>query len=131
MAPIGAYLSKGVNIDNFGSKFPFTKLIDFPIELKKISDNEIRCTVQYIDGFGNITTNIKGSSVILKEDAEMAIRTGEQKIMGHFVKFFEEVFINSFLFLVGSTGFLEISKNQGNAAKDLGLKVGDIITIEL
>jgi S-adenosylmethionine hydrolase len=47
------------------------------------------------------------------------------------VKFFEEGFVNSPLFIVGSSGFLEISKNQGNAASDLGLKVGDIITIEL
>ncbi|HUW91170.1 MAG TPA: SAM-dependent chlorinase/fluorinase [Candidatus Nanopelagicaceae bacterium] len=131
MAPIGAYLSKGVDIDKFGSKFPIAKLINFPIELKKISDNEIRCTIQYIDEFGNLITNIKGNSVIFKEDTEIGIRTREQKIRGNFVKFFEEVFVNSLLFIVGSSGFLEISKNQGNAASDLGLKVGDIITVEL
>jgi len=131
MAPIGAYLSKGVNIDKFGSEFPIAKLIDFPIELKKISDTEIRCTIQYIDEFGNLITNIQGNSLIFKEGADMAIRTGEQKIRGNFVKFFEEVFVNSLLFIVGSSGFLEISKNQGNAASDLGLKVGDVITIEL
>ncbi|MBY8979426.1 MAG: SAM-dependent chlorinase/fluorinase [Candidatus Lokiarchaeota archaeon] len=131
MAPIGAYLSKGINIDKFGSEFPITELIDFPIELKKISDTEIRCTIQYIDEFGNIITNIQGNSVLLEEDAEMAIKTGEQIIRGNFVKFFEEVFVNSLLFIIGSSGFLEISKNQGNIASDLGLKVGDIITIEL
>ncbi|MHA1242370.1 MAG: SAM hydrolase/SAM-dependent halogenase family protein [Promethearchaeota archaeon] len=131
MAPVGAYLSKGVNFDKFGSKFSIVKLIDFPIELKKISDNEIRCTVQYIDEFGNIITNIKENYVNLKEGAEIAIRTREQKIRGKFVKFFKEVFVNSLLFIVGSSGFLEISKNQGNAAGDLRLKVGDIITIEL
>jgi len=131
MAPVGAYLSKGVNINKFGSKFPVTKLIDYPIELKKISDNEIKCTVQYIDEFGNIITNIKENYVIFKEGTEIAIRTREQKIRGKFVTFFEEVFVNSPLFIVGSSGFLEISKNQGNAASDLGLKVGDIITIEL
>ena len=131
MAPIGAYLSKGVNIDTFGSKFPITKQIDFPIELKKISANKIRCTIQYIDNFGNLITNIKGNYVIFKEDTEMAIRTEDQKLKGKFVKFFEEVFVDSLLFIIGSSGFLEISKNQGNAASDLGLKVGDVITIEL
>ncbi len=131
MAPIGAYLSRGVEIDKFGPNFPTTKLVDFPIELKKISDNEFRCTIQYIDEFGNIITNIKGDPDIFKEDTEMAIRTGAQKVRGNFVKFFEEVFVNSLLFIVGSSGFLEISKNQGNAASDLGLKVGDIITVEL
>jgi len=131
MAPVGAYLSKGVNIENFGSEFPIAKLNDYPIELKKVSDNEIRCTIQYVDEFGNLITNIKGNFVIFKEGSEMAIRTREQKIRGKFVKFFEEVFVNSLLFFVGSSGFLEISKNQGNAASNLGLKVGDIITVEL
>ncbi len=131
MAPVGAYLSKGVNIDKFGSKLPIAKLIDFPIELNKISDNEITCIIQYIDEFGNIITNIKGNFVNFKEGAEMAIRTREQKIRGKFVKFFEEVFVNSLLFIVGSSGFLEISKNKGNAASDLGLKVGDVVTVEL
>ena len=131
MAPVGAYLSKGVTLDKFGSKFPIAKLIDFPIELTKISNNEIICTIQYIDEFGNIITNIKENFVIFKEGAEMAIRTRNQEIRGKFVKFFEEVFVNSLLFIVGSSGFLEISKNQGRAASDLGLNVGDIITIEL
>ena len=131
MAPIGAYLSQGVNIDKFGPSFPIAKLIDFPIELNKISDNEIKCTIQYIDDFGNIITNLKGNHVIFKANTEMAIRTGDQIIKGKCVKFFEEVFINSLLFTIGSSGFLEISKNQGNAASDLGLKVGNVITVEL
>jgi hypothetical protein len=131
MAPISAYLSQGVSIDNFGSNFPISKLVDFPIELKKISNTEIRCTIQYVDEFGNIITNIKGNFVFLEEGAEMAIKTRKQRIKGKFVKIFEEVFVDSLLFIVGSTGFLEISKNQGNAAMDLGLKVGDVIIIEL
>ncbi|GAG75257.1 unnamed protein product, partial [marine sediment metagenome] len=131
MAPIGAYLSKGGDIDKYGSKFPITKLVDFPIELKKISDNEIRCTIQYIDDFGNIITNIKGDSVIFKDNTEIAIKTRGQRTKGNFVSFFKEVPINSLLFVEGSSGFLEISKNQGNAANNLGLKVGDVITVEL
>ena len=131
MAPIGAYLSKGVDIDDFGPKFPIAKLNDFPIELKRISDNKIRCTIQYIDEFGNIITNIKGKTFPFKENTEIAIRLGEQEIKGKFVKFYKEVSINSLLLIVGSSGFLEISKNQGNAAIELGLKVGDIITIDL
>jgi len=33
--------------------------------------------------------------------------------------------------LKGSTNFLEIAKNQANAAKDIGFNVGDIITLNL
>ena len=131
MAPIGAYLSKDIDIDKYGSNFPITQLIDFPIELKRISDNEFRCTVQYIDEFGNIITNIKGNSFKFKENTDIIIRLGEQEVKGKFVKFYEEVLVGSLLFIVGSSGFLEISKNQANAAIELGLKVGDIITIEL
>ena len=131
MAPVGAYLSKGVNIDKFGSKFLVANLIKFPIELRKISNTEVRCTIQYIDEFGNIITNIKANFVILEEGAEMAIKTSEQKIKGKFVKIFEEVFVDSLAFIIGSSGFLEIAKNQGDAASDLGLKVGDVVIIEL
>ncbi|MHA1689032.1 MAG: SAM hydroxide adenosyltransferase, partial [Promethearchaeota archaeon] len=35
------------------------------------------------------------------------------------------------LFMKGSTNFLEISENQADAAKDLNIKVGDMIKVVL
>jgi len=132
MAPVGAYLANGVNLSNFGIEFDLNKIAQYPIEYKRISDKEIRCTIQYIDNFGNITTNIEARSIPLKEGVNLKIKLkNKTEISGKFVNFFEEGTVNTFLFLVGSSGYLEISKNQGNAAVDLNLRVGDVITIVL
>jgi len=132
MAPVGAYIANGVDINTFGIEFDLNKIAQHPIEYKKISDKEIRCTIQYIDNFGNITTNIVATSISLEESVIIKIKLkNKTEISGKFVNFFEEGSDNTFLFLVGSSGYLEISKNQGNAASDLDLKVGDVITVEL
>lgn len=131
MAPIAANITKGIPLSNFGVKLNPNKLISYPIESKKISEKEISCTAQYIDGFGNIITNIKANSLSLKEGATLKIKLKQTEISGKFVQFFEKVIKNSVLFLVGSSGFLEISRNQGNAAVDFGVSVGDSITVLL
>ena len=132
MAPVGAYIANGVDLSNFGKKFDLNKIVQYPIEYKRISDKEIRCTIQFIDNFGNITTNIKASSIPLIEGAKLKIKLkNKTEVSGKFVNFFEEGTVNAFLFLVGSSGYIEISKNQGNAAFDLNLRVGDVITIVL
>ncbi len=130
MAPVGAYIANGVDLSTFGIEIDVNKIIHHPIELKRISDKEIRCTIQYIDNFGNITTNIEASSIPLKENVIIKIKLqNKTEVSGKFVNFFEEGSENTLLFLVGSSGYLEISKNQGNAAVDLNLRVGDVISI--
>lgn len=131
MAPIAANITKGIPLNNFGSNFDLSELISYPFELKKISDNEVRCTIQYIDDFGNIITNLKVNSFSLKDGDSLKLKLDQIEISGKFVEFFEKVIKNSVLFLVGSSGFLEISKNQGNAASDFGVSVGDIIKVIL
>jgi len=131
MAPIAANITKGIPLNNFGPNFNPSKLISYPFELEKISDNEMVCIIQYIDDFGNIITNLKANSFSLKDGDSLKLKLDQIEINGKFVKFFEKVKKNSVLFLVGSSGFLEISKNQGNAATDFGVSVGDIIRIML
>ncbi len=131
MAPIAANITKGLSLSKFGAAFNPSKLNSYPIEFNKISDNEIKCTIQYIDNFGNIITNIKASSLSLKDGAHLRVKLKKAEFNGKFVQFFEKVIKGSLLFLVGSSGFLEISKNQGNAAIDLGVSLGDIITVLL
>ena len=50
---------------------------------------------------------------------------------GIFTTYFSSVPIKSIVFIVGSTGFLEISLNQGDASKELRFNVGDHIIIKL
>jgi len=139
MAPVGAYITKGISLENFGPTFNLKKLFKTSIDYD-VNYNEkiIVSTIQYIDSFGNTTTNIpikrgkiKNSSLLLKNNNILKFQFKDKIYSGKFVKKFTDVPIRSLLFMEGSSGFLEISKNQGNAAKDLGFKVGDIITITL
>ncbi|MFX0002869.1 MAG: S-adenosyl-l-methionine hydroxide adenosyltransferase family protein [Candidatus Hodarchaeota archaeon] len=139
MAPVAAHLISGIPLNRFGPIYNPKNLkrsqIIYTIDLKK---KNIHCTIQYIDSFGNGTTNIeisnntiKKSQIRIDQNAEITCKFKENIYKGLFTSSFSNVPVGSILFLVGSTGFLEISINQGNASKILGFEVGDIITIEL
>ncbi len=131
MAPIAANITKNIPLNNFGLPFNPSDQVICPIVFNKISDKEVICTVQYIDDFGNIITNFKASSLSLRDGAILKMKLNQTEISGKFVQSYQNVIKKSTLFLVGSSGFLEISKNQGNAAVDFGVSVGDIITVIL
>ena len=141
MAPIGACITKYQNfpLSDLGPKFNFNSLIKIPIVFKlDLDTRSIMSSIQYIDSFGNGTTTIpmignkiKDSDLTLEDELEISIFINNNKYDGLFSSHFSSVHKNSILFLVGSTGFLEVSINQANAAKKLDFKVGDIITIKL
>jgi S-adenosylmethionine hydrolase len=139
MAPIAAHLTSGVSLDKFGPSFNLNYLKEIPIIYNiNLEKSVIQCSVQYLDSFGNITTNIsivnnkiQNSGITLIEGTEITAEINEKYYKGFFTLNFSNVPVGTILFLVGSTGFLEISINQGNASKKLGCKIGDIITIKL
>jgi S-adenosylmethionine hydrolase len=139
MAPIAAHLISGIPLIKFGPSFNLKYLEEIPITYDIDHENKtIQCLIQYIDSFGNATTNIsmvknkiQNSNITLNEGTEISVKIGKKKHVGIFTLNFSSVPIGSILFLVGSTNFLEISINQGNASKKLGLKIGDIIVIDL
>lgn len=140
MAPVGAYISNGITLKNFGPKFSLNNLVGIPIKYEvMLKKKEILCTIQYIDSFGNITTNIKiddnnnikGTSFSLNIDDIITVQIKHQLFKGKYTSHFSVVPIKSLLFLRGSSGYLEISINRGNAAKKLGVKVGDVIKVNL
>jgi len=137
MAPVGAYLTNGILLERFGPQFNLKNFIkkSLPYEIN-LNKKTVQCSIQYIDSFGNITTNIpvennyiKGTTLSFKDVIELELKN--QKYKGKFISHFASESQQQLLFLVGSTGYLEISINQGNAAKKLSLKVGDSIIIRL
>lgn len=123
-APIGAYISKGLKIEEVGGCILDFKYLDFGT-VKKMNGSLLG-EVIYIDPFGNIITNISGRSGDFQPGDTLEI---EKKRV---------TFCSSYGFcgkgdpvvLVGSHGFLEIAVNRGNAAKIFGKKQGDKIIIE-
>lgn len=139
MAPIGAHLVSGIPLKEFGPVFNLNKLKEssnsYNIDQKK---RIISCSIQYIDSFGNGITNvpiinnkIQNSKLTINEGSKIDVNIKNNIFEGLFTSHFSSVPIGSILFLVGSTGFFEISLNQGNASKKLDFSVGDIIKLKL
>jgi S-adenosylmethionine hydrolase len=139
MAPVAAYITESVNLNNFGPKFDEKKIVQYPFNYEiSITDRTVRGYILYIDHFGNCITNIpidKGkvgnSSLTLADGDLISLIYEMKKYSGKFFSHYEAVPMESLFFLKGSFGMLEISINQGNAAKKTGLKTGDKFLIKL
>jgi len=139
MAPVGAYITNGIPLPNFGSYFNPKKFVHYPIKYElKPKEHIIECTIQYVDSFGNITTNIpikdnliRDTEIELYEGKSIIFSANNKEIKGIYASHFADVPKKNLLFLKGSSNFLEISINQGNAAENLNVSIGDIIIIDL
>ena len=135
MAPLAAYLSLGKKLSDLGDNFPKENLLTIEKfkNLPLSNSDGIKCYIQYIDNFGNAVTNLivdNFETISKMHDGEnLCIIFNEKKFKGKFTSYFGKFPIGSLLFLEGSTGFLEISINQGSAQKYIGFNTGDLITI--
>ncbi|MCE5252324.1 SAM-dependent chlorinase/fluorinase [bacterium] len=113
-APCAGHLSSGKNFGDVGPVVERLKKLDFPEITYK--GNVLIGEVIAIDSFGNLITNISRhsfKSFIGRQNAEIFFGPERfQKIMDHY----SEVPKGSPLALFGSSGHLEISMNEGNAA---------------
>ncbi len=139
MAPVAAYLTKGIQLNTLGPKINLNTIAKVPIPFEIILEKkEIKCSIQFIDSFGNGTTNVSvinneivGSKWSLKENEVLELKFNNKSFNGKFTSHFAQASLKEFIFLIGSGGYLEISLNKDNAAKAIGFKVGDIISIHL
>jgi len=132
-APAAAHLAKGIPIEDFGPTLEKYEILSF--SEPHIQANQIEGEIIYIDGFGNIVTNIF-SEILEKtgisEGDKIKILLGDklEKVL-KICKAYNEVKKGEFLAIIGSGNFLEISINQGNAAKKLNVKEGTRIKIKM
>jgi S-adenosyl-L-methionine hydrolase (adenosine-forming) len=126
LAPIAARLSKGISTRKVGPVVSDYVRLDWP-RPKKRGTTAVG-EIIYIDRFGNALTNIDDAvfsrlhaarcEVSLNVEWRCRIRSS-----------YQEVPIGKPVAVVGSSGFLEIAVNGGSAARSLGLKIGDWITV--
>ena len=121
-APVAATLSLGLDPSSFGQ--PIEKKVLLPRPRLDVTGEEIRGEILCIDGFGNIITSIPGN--LLSDDDAIEWRGGGMKGLN---RCYSEVEPGVILGLRGSSGFLELSVNGGNAAELIGLRVGESIVV--
>lgn len=124
-APVSAYLSLGVKPGEFGS--PAQDCCKFRLPAPVQMEDQINGQVIFVDRFGNLITNI--SSDLIRERNKVQISIRNRKI-NHLSQYYEEEKEGKLLVLIGSSNFLEIAVNQGNAQKLLKAKTGDKVKIE-
>ena len=144
-APAAAHLARGVPMERLGPPVPDPVLL--PLPRLEVREDRLEGEVLYIDRFGNVVTSIgrlrwAGNGLVLDAAFRRAapplrlaaagavVKVGGRTIQG-VRRTYGEVAVGESLALVGSTGFLEIAVRQGDAARTLGVRPGDPITLHL
>jgi len=128
-ASVAAHITNGVPFDEIGDII--NDFINLDFGSAKFEENIIFGKIVYIDRFGNIITNIS-SDMALKNfnyNNSIKVNIGKKSVDIPFVKSYGFVKSQEMLITIGSSNFIEIGINQGNAAKKLSVKQDDVVKI--
>lgn len=127
--PVAAHITNGVPFEEIGNRID--DFVDLDFGQGEIRENAATGKVIYIDRFGNVITNITGDVLSngLVYNKNIMVFIGEKCIELPFVKSYGFVKKREMLATIGSSNFLEIGINQGNAAKKLSIKEDDKVEI--
>ena len=129
--PAGALLSKGVSPDEIGTRID--EIIRLPNYQPEIRGDVIYGNIIHVDGFGNVVTNITYETLErmgITDKTSLKLTVEGKEYTSPYVRRFSAVKPRELLFLVAGGGYMEISVNQGNAAKRLGLRRGTEIAVK-
>lgn len=118
-APAAARLAAGDSAALLGAEAPTEELVRFEIARPVHHGDSVRGTVTHIDRFGNLVTDIPGRSL-----APSALIEVNGEVISGLRSTYASVEPRELVALIGSTGTLEISVRDGNAAERLGAERG-------
>lgn len=144
-APAAAHLAAGVPLDQFGA------VVDQPVFLPLpsliVKSRHIVGEVLHIDHFGTAVTSIgilrweSPDHLSMRErfrpkatqkiDAHSTVVSVGDQCLSPVHKTYAEVAAGEALALVGSSGYLELSVNQGSFAERAGVQIGNFVTVAI
>lgn len=129
--PIAAHILNGLPFEQIGPRIQ--DLVDISFQRPSILDNMIMGAVLYVDRFGNIVTNITSNQMqrMAHSGDELTLQMNDQRKKIPFVNAYGAVEKKGLLALIGSSGFLEISMNQGHASEQLKASADDTFQIQV
>lgn len=125
-APAAAHLSLGIPIGAFGDRL--SSFIELSMPQVVRVQTRLEGEIVYIDGYGNLFTNISEHDLAGWPVGQLAIAIGATIIRG-LAPSYSSVKVNDLAALVNSWGMLEIAANQGNAQQICGAKLGDRVLV--
>ena len=125
-APTGAHLAAGIPLSELGT--PITDPIRLDMPRPEKTENGWRAHVTIIDIFGNLTTDLPADA--LEDRRDVLIRIHGHEIDG-VIESYGHREVGKLVAVVDSEDYIEISIVNGNAARTLNAKVGDVAEILL
>jgi len=129
--PIAAQILNGLPFDQIGPRVE--TVIDLSFSKPSFVEDTIFGAVLFIDGFGNIITNIHYDDVHdkIKNGQTLTVQIGSKRIQLAVVQTYGMAEKDELIALFGSSGYLEISKNQGTADAYLQVKIGGVVQVRV
>jgi S-adenosylmethionine hydrolase len=123
-SPVAAALANGTPLSSLGS--PISDPVRLSIPQPQLTSTGLQGEIAHIDHFGNIIANIRDEH--LRDKDHFTVRLGGEEIHG-MVRTFGERPPGELIALIGSTGDLVVAVVNGDAAQQLGTRVGDPVEI--
>jgi len=124
-APVAAHLANGIPLAELGDPLDVTELVRWDWPPPQLESNGCRGIIQAIDHFGNGITNLPGQWVEGRR-----WRAWIKGLPIRSATTFAEGREGELLALVGSSGWVEIVQNRGNASRSLAFKVGEEVRLQ-
>ncbi len=121
-APAAAHVSAGVPPEKLGETVNGFEALNIPVP-ETLGGGRIDGEVIYVDGFGNLTTNIRAEDLEGFDPEGVVVRIGDREIRGISANY-ASAGTGNYLALVNSWGLLEISRCNGSAQAGLGAGTG-------
>ena len=125
-APVAAHLSLGIPASEFGDPVADYVRLRRPEVVK--TAGSIQGEVLYIDGFGNLITNIRERDLQTFPSQNCSISVSSVTIHG-ISPHYSRAGTNPYVAVINSWGLLEISCFNGNAHRRSGVKIGDAVSV--
>jgi S-adenosylmethionine hydrolase len=129
-APVAAWLSRGINVSNFGDTI--TDYVTIPVPLPAMpAKNTIEGNVIYIDHFGNAITNIQSQKIndLLKNNPNGKLKVLFKGIEAPPKDYYSQAVDNGLYSLINSFNYLELFVNKGSANSNFGITVGEKVNV--
>lgn len=128
-APVAAHLSLGVKPKHLGSRLREIKRLHLP-KPEVSADGTLKGEVIYVDRFGNLVTNFDHKLVDGVKPHIVSITLCGEKIE-KLSTTYQDGQAGELVALIGSSGYLEVAINGGNAQRLLNSPCGEKVTIAL
>ena len=127
-APVAAWLAKGAQIGSMGDEI--TDYKKFAMPRPKAANGHVKGVVMRVDAFGNLLTNFRVEDLPAAAMAggEIKLQVGQHAVT-RMVDTFAVGNKGEAVAFVGSSGYVEIGVNKGNAAQALAIGRGAAVVL--